>query len=317
MNLAVSPRSGGALSYHVVEATIRDKISIASAPGLVLQDDQGLLGLQVIDYRLRSRSGKVQLFRSWSSLLARRLPDGPPSVWLDGEEEPLDLRENSGDWYQINGFRIEAVVGPYVSLYGHRTSETTGLIYLRDEWPAQTLAAPDGQRATLPVVVGAAAVAGLVDRLKQPNNSPPSEQLLGADLGQFGLSFDRADEKTPGLTLLTGSESPMPGVRAALEHVPPGLQPHLRTSSWAPLAVGHPRSCAEIALDNGALRVRRPGDTSETKVVLPPSLRTASFLGVAWVSMEDSFSLSQLAPSGDASREPVARSAPPVKFSFK
>jgi hypothetical protein len=322
VNVAVSPRSDRFPIHHVVEVRVDEKITISSAQGLVIQDAQGLVGLQLAHYELTSTPKGSRLSRQWSSLIARRLPDGPPSVWMDGEIEPPDLEGNPGDWYSINAFTVTATIGPFLSLSGHHTLGT-GAVYFGDDWPALTFAAPDGHRVSLPDLLDSAEMASLLDRLSPPGDDSAAA-AYGAHRDQFAWTFD-GGEKASGLHLQAGSETASPGDRLRFERVPTGLSPHLIALASSPGRVGqpsspgrvgHPRGCAEIELRGGALRVWPRGATGDVRIPLPAPLRSAVFLGAAWVSLDDPFTLAQLSPSGYATSKPIP-GAPPVKYRVK
>jgi hypothetical protein len=289
----------------VVELTIRDTLASAWAPGLVLQDDEGLLGLQLVRYDLKTKV--------WTTLLARRLPSGAPAVWFDGElETPVETSQGPL-FLDQNTLSIESTMGPLVSLR-QRHQVSMGALYFANARRAITLSAPAGQRVTLPAIVGEDAVPGLLARLEETPPGQPPLSTIGAGRDGFAISWEDEQGVRAGLTLLASSESQFLGHTAKLAGVPPGLTPFLELSPSTPQRIGHPRGCASIGLAGANLLVQRRGEAVLHKVPLPLPLRRSTMLGVQWLTLDDPFKLSQLPPSGDATHRALAPVAPPVKF---
>ncbi len=298
--------------HFVVDLRFGAEIRAESARGLVVRDGATTWALELVGHR-RSDTGPAgtTMDRSWNDLVATRLPDGEPAVWIDGEPE-LTFPDPGRD-HPYEGHRIHAVtgvVGPYVSVeqsshgyFGGPHDSTWAKFFM--------VSPPAGERTSLDFL-GPKAMAAMVAEVRAQSEArratrgDSEEDLVPpGDLAETGLSFDDQNRLLLPAVLFccTWAENHNTlYVYAPLPEVPPPLESHLILSEDPEESdealVEAPDGCGAVGLSSDlGLAVRR-GRSGELAAVGVQGLRAEGLLGVYWLDPEDPFRTSMLPVPG-------------------
>lgn len=292
--------------HFVVDLRIGAEVRAEIGRGLVVRDGAATWALELVDHQ-RSDTGPAgtTMERSWNDLVATRLPDGEPAVWIDGEPEltfPDPGREYPYEGHQFHA--VTGVVGPYVSVelsshgYFGGPHDATSAEYF-------VVRPPAGERTSLDFL-GPEAITAMVSavaeasELRRADQGDSAEDLVPPDdLEEAGLSFDDHGRLQLSAVLFccTWAENHNTlYVDAPLAQVPAPLAPYLSLAEDDRGAlVEEPGGCGAVGLGDGSLTVRR-GRSGELTPVGPEGsvIHLESLLGVYWIDPEDPFRISQL-----------------------
>lgn len=300
-----TPDWDAAPEHFVVDLRIGTPTRVEIGRGLVVRDGTATYALARVDHE-RSDTGPegTSMDRSWNDLVATRLPDGEPAVWIDGTpslvfpEPGRDHRYDESRFYGVTG-----VVGPHVSVElssngflggPHESSHATYLV----------VRAPTGERTSLDFL-GPEAMDALVARVAEESErrrddlGDSEEDLVPPEnLDEVGLSFDGDGRLQLSAVLFccTWVENRnMLEVHAPLANVPSPLAPYLALTGDPDdhgALIEAPGGCGAIRLLDGSLEARQ--SRSGKPIAVDLGLRLERLLGVYWLDPGDPFDTSWL-----------------------
>ncbi|MEM7357086.1 MAG: hypothetical protein AAF657_40100, partial [Acidobacteriota bacterium] len=299
----------GAMVDFVVDLRVGDQASVEVGRGMVVRDGDTTYALQrIATEREETGPAGTVMERRWNDLVATRLPDGEPKVWLAGEPERVFPPE--GNDYPYEAYRFYSVtnlVGPYLSIQDSIHGFTGGPHGYTDDTfslvrapAAQPVAADFLGDEAMAAMVTAVRLAG--EARNEGGDSAESDLDPPEDLSEAGLSFgpDGRLQLSTVLFCCTWAENHNQlQVDATLAEVPESLQPYL-TLAAAPEGdqgwwIEAPDGCGALRLADGSegLKVRE-GRGGASQTVRLPGLEPQRLLGVYWIPADDPFAVSML-----------------------
>ncbi len=104
--------------HFVVDLRVGPEIQVETGRGLVVRDGATAWALELVGHQRSDTGPAGTMDRAWNDLVATRLPDGEPAVWIDGTPELLFPEPGRHAYESHRIHAVTGVVGPYVSVEG-------------------------------------------------------------------------------------------------------------------------------------------------------------------------------------------------------